>query len=202
MILIEKEQIHGFITPIDFEKVFDSIEWPFLFNCLKSFNFGNSFVSWIKTIYTNIKSCVGNNGYYSESFTISRSVRQGCPISALLFILVAEILAICIRQNNDIKGITLCNTTFKIAQLADDTTLFLSNLESVSNSIALFKFFSDFSGLRLNLDKTEIIPIGKNVGKNITLPQNLKKLRCKTSVFKTLGIWFSNKENEKNIFEL
>ena len=50
MILTEKEQIHGFITLIDFEKAFDSIEWPFLFNCLKSFNFGNSFVSWIKTI--------------------------------------------------------------------------------------------------------------------------------------------------------
>ena len=87
---------------------------------------------------------------------------------------MAEILAICIRQNIDIQGITLCNTTFKIVQLADDTTLFLSKLESVSNSIALFKFFSDFSGLRLNLDKTEIIAIGKNVDKNITLPQNLK----------------------------
>ena len=131
-------------------------------------------MSWIKTLYTNIKSCVDNNSHYSESFKISRSVRQGCPISGLLFILVAEILAICIRQNNDIQGITLCNTTFKIAQLTYDITLFLSNLEYVSNSIALFKFFSDFLGLRLNLDKTEIIPIGKNVVKNITLPQNLK----------------------------
>ena len=55
MILTEKEQIPGFITLIDFEKAFDSIEWPFLFNCLKSFNFGNNFVSWIKTLYTKIK---------------------------------------------------------------------------------------------------------------------------------------------------
>ena len=86
MILTEKEQIPGFITLIYFEKAFDSIEWPFLLNCLNSFNFGINFMSWIKTLYTNIKSCVGNNGYYSESFKIPRSVRQGCPIPALLFI--------------------------------------------------------------------------------------------------------------------
>ena len=54
------------------------------------------------------------NGYYYESLPISRSVRPGCPISALLFILVAEILVICIRQNNDNQGIILCNTTYKL----------------------------------------------------------------------------------------
>ena len=115
-------------------------------------------------------------------------MRQDCPISALLFILVVEILAICIRQNNDIQGITLCNTAFKIAQLAT---------WNLSANIALFKFFSDFSGLRLNLDKTEIIPISKNVGKNIILPQDLTKLRYKTSVFKTLGIWFRTRKAKK-----
>ena len=38
----------GFITLIDFEKEFDSIEWNFLFKCLKIYNFGDSFVDWIK----------------------------------------------------------------------------------------------------------------------------------------------------------
>ena len=139
MLLTEKEQIPGFVLLIDFEKAFDSIEWPFLFNCLQKFNFGENFISWIKILYQNIKSCVGNNGYYSEAFDISRSVRQGCPISALLFILVAEILAISIRDNKDIQGIAINNATYKIAQLADDTTLFLSNLQSVSESVSLFK---------------------------------------------------------------
>ena len=108
---------------------------------------------------------MGNNGYYSEMFEISRSIRQGCPLSALLFILVADILAISIRETKKIKGIKFQNYEFKIAQLADDTTLFLQDLRSVSESISLFNDFTTISGLRLNLEKTEIIPIGFNLQK-------------------------------------
>ena len=124
MFLTDKHKINGFITLIDFEKAFDSIEWTFLFKCLKAFNFGDSFLDWIKILYTDIKSCVTNNGYYSECFNLSRSIRQGCPISALLFILVAEILAISIRTNKNIHGLqfnTKTNRTYTIVQLADDT---------------------------------------------------------------------------------
>ena len=99
---------------------------------------------------------MGNNGYYSEMFEISRSIRQGCPLSALLFILVAEILAISIRETKKIKGIKFQTYEFKITQLSDDTTLFLQDLRSVSESISLFNDFTNISGLRLNLEKTEI----------------------------------------------
>ena len=197
MVLAENEHKSGFITLIDFEKAFDSIEWPFLFKCLKNFNFGDYFISWIRILYTNIKSCVGNNGYYSDKFDVLRSVRQGCPISALLFILVAEILAINVRENDEIRGITYNNRSFQITQLADDTTLFLADLESVVISISLFQTFVSVSGLTLNLDKSEIIPLGENVHKNIKLPQELKKLRYNNGAFKTLGIWFTNKKREK-----
>ena len=84
-------QLDAIIAQIDFEKAFDSIEWPFLMEALKKYNFGEEFISWISLLYTDIQSCVGNNGYYSKFFTLSRYIRQGCPISVLLFILVAEI---------------------------------------------------------------------------------------------------------------
>ena len=83
---------------------------------------------WITLLYTDIKSCVGNNGYFSTTKkSLSRSIRQGCPISALLFILVAEIIAISIRNNPEIKGITINGIEYKIVSLmADDTTLFFA----------------------------------------------------------------------------
>ena len=108
----------GFITLIDFEKAFDSVEWPFL---LKTFKFGNNFIHWITILYTKIQSCISNNGYFSE---LGRGIRQGCPISALLFILLAEVMAIHIRNNGKIKGINVGKQIYKISQLADDTTLF------------------------------------------------------------------------------
>ena len=94
MLLTKEQNIPEFITLIHFEKAFNSIEWPFLFKCLEQFNIGPVFTSWIRILYTNIKSCVGNNGYYSEMFEIFRSIRQGCPHLALLIVLVAEFLAV------------------------------------------------------------------------------------------------------------
>ena len=64
-----------------------------MFDTLKSYNFGDHFIPWIKNIYTDITACAGNNGNYSKYFKLSRSIRQGCPISALLFLLVVEKLA-------------------------------------------------------------------------------------------------------------
>ena len=112
------------IAMLDFEKAFDSVKWSFLYQCLKVFNFRNSFISWVKTIYTDIESCVTNNGFSSNFFKLIRRIRQDCRLSALLFIIVAEGLAINLRCNHSIHGIVIENNDFKICQLADDTMLF------------------------------------------------------------------------------
>ena len=150
----------GFITLIDFEKAFDSVEWPFLLKTLKAFNFGNNFIHWITILYTKIQSCISNNGYFSEYFELGRGIKQGCPISALLFILVAEVLAIHIQNNGKIKGINVGKQIYKICQLADDTTLFLEDIESLRETILQLQKFQNCSGLKINLDKTEVIPVG------------------------------------------
>ena len=58
------------MVAIDFEKAFDSLSWNFLSNALRSFNFGDSFINWISVFYTNISSCVTNNGFSSPMFNI------------------------------------------------------------------------------------------------------------------------------------
>ena len=190
------EQLEAYIAQIDFEKAFDSIEWPFLLKTMKLFNFGDDFIKWIKILYTDIQACVGNNGTYSPYFKLTRSIRQGCPISALLFLLVAEIIAIDIRNDSEIKGIKLDNTEFKISMMADDTTLSLIDIKSVEIAIRKFMKFEKYSGLKLNLGKTILIPIGKCSGKDIKLPDYIKKITVKNGAFKALGIWFSENENE------
>ena len=192
----DENEIEAILAQIDFEKAFDSIEWPFLLETLKSFNFGNEFITWVKILYTDISSCVGNNGYYSKYFKLTRSIRQGCPISALLFILVAEIIAIRTRTDPKIKGININNTVVKISLMADDTTLFISDIPSLVQAISNFNKFSLCSGLKLNMDKTEIIPLGKLKGKIITLPHAINRIKINNGPFKALGIWYSHMENE------
>ena len=87
--------------------------------------------------------CVGNNGHYSEYFKLSRFIIQGCPISALLFILVVEFLAIRIRNDDTIKGICINETEYKVSMMADDTTLILKDLYSLEKSIQILLWTSN-----------------------------------------------------------
>ena len=157
-------------------------------------------VTWIKILYTDISSCVGSNGFYSGYFNLTIGIRQGCPISALLFLIVAEIIAIRLRENNNIKGLIVNGSIFKIKLLADDTSLILKDMKSVELAIREFEYFGKFSGLQINLDKTEIIPIGSNSSKHIAVPDSLSMINIKIGPFKTLGIWFS--KNPKDMVTL
>ena len=101
------ENISGLMIFIDFHKAFDSLEWDYLCKCLEAFNFGEDFIGWVKTFYKDIESCVQNNGFFSDHFKLERGVTQGDPLSPYLFVLAMETLAIAIRQNSGIEGITI-----------------------------------------------------------------------------------------------
>ena len=181
---------------IDFEKAFDKLNWIFLQKALAKFGFGNYFREWIQIIYTDIESCVINNGTTSKYFKIKTGVRQGCPLSALLFLIAVETLAIALRNDKNIKGVKVGNKIFKITQLADDTTLFLSDINSLKLSLKLLTNFKNISGLKLNESKTEILQIGVPLTSNYSL----LKLKWKKEKVYALGTWFY-KDLQKSITE-
>ena len=95
----EEDNIEGAVVFLDFQKAFDTVNHNFLHATLEKINFGNSFIKWVRTIYSKAESCLSNNGWTSKPFVIQRGIRQGCPLSALLFLLVVEILGNQIRKN-------------------------------------------------------------------------------------------------------
>lgn len=70
-------------------------------------------MKWANIIYTNPIFKMKNNGWLSKTCTMTRGIRQGCPLSALLYLFVAEILAIKINSNQNIKGIAINNNEIK-----------------------------------------------------------------------------------------
>ena len=138
----DTEQIPGLLLFVDFEKAFDSVEWSFIEKALKYYNFGSSSIAWIKLFYTDISSCIQNNGWASEFFTLGRGARQGCPLSPYLFILCAEILGSAVRNDKEVHGIMISGSECKISQYADDTTMILDGSQSsFSRTLYLFDSF-------------------------------------------------------------
>ena len=79
------------------------MEGPFFFKVLEIFNFGHQFITWIKLLYKNPSTIIKNNDWLSDRVTLERGSRQGCPVSALLFILIVEILAVKLKKNIMVK---------------------------------------------------------------------------------------------------
>ena len=71
--------LHGLLLLVDFEKTFDTLEWSFIEISLHFHGLGPSLVAWFRVFYSNMESCVINNGWCSNFFKLERGVRQGCP---------------------------------------------------------------------------------------------------------------------------
>ena len=154
------QSIPGILLQLDFCKAFDTIEWSFIHKVIALLNFGGSIQRWISTFYSNSESAVLNNGFCTNYFKLSRGVRQGCPLSPYLFIVAVEILACKIRQDREIKGISIFHKEFKLSQFADDTTLLCRDCNSVNRAITVMDTFGGVSGLKLNPSKTKALWLG------------------------------------------
>ena len=188
---VNHKQLSAAVISLDQEKAFDRVNHGFLQRVLAQFNFGPGFRRWVNIVYTDISSQVINNGWLSASFKLERGVRQGCPLSPLLYCLVAETLGQAIRRDNRIEGIQIPgsgNKQSKVSQYADDTTLILANEFSVNKAFHIIHVFEQGSGSRLNTQKTEGLWIGTSAGRS-TGPVNITWV---TDKLKILGVYFGN----------
>ena len=127
-------------------------------------------------LYKDINSSVIINQKTTNSFEIKRGIRQGCPVSPFLFLLVTELLALSVIRDLEFKGIHIFDREIK---LADDTILFMQDKDQLSCALTLVEQFSSASGLKLNISKCEILPLHEcddNVMKNIPVKHTIKYL--------------------------
>ena len=141
------------LVNFDQKKAFDRVSHRYMFRTLQAFGFGPSFISWVKLLYTNVFSSVLVNGFVTAPFSVTRSVRQGCGLSPLLYVLCIEPLAHSFRMNPRIRGLSLpgCNQTLKVTQYADDTTCVIADVPSLKAILEVFA-----AGLGCGLELGEV----------------------------------------------
>ena len=148
----------GIVLSIDFNKAFDRVEHYFLFRVLEKFNFGERIINWLRLMYSTATARVKCNGVLTDSFPLQRSVRQGCPMSSILYSLVVEPLSKMIKSDNLIRGIALPGgNTCVIQQFADDTTITVQDMSSITRTIELIHLYGKASGSVINMTKSEIM---------------------------------------------
>jgi hypothetical protein len=100
---------------------------------MEKMGIGTDFISKFKQLYNNIFSQVLVNGFLTTAFSVTRSVRQGCSLSPLLFVIAIEPLLNLIRQSLIFKERVVC--------YADDTTVLVQNEASVKEFLACQNFW-------------------------------------------------------------
>lgn len=134
-------EYNSFILFLDFYEALDSVEHKFIFKSVEKFGFGEYFCKAVRT-----------------RFCLSRGIRQGCPLSPYLLLLVSQIFASYI-SNSGLQVISIADKQILIGQLADDTTLFLQDAKQVPLALRYIQQFSKASGLFLNFSKCELTSI-------------------------------------------
>ena len=142
----------GAILSLDFQKAVDSLEWPFMMKTLNKFGFGRYFQTWKEILYKDPKLVVKNNGWLSKTIEMKCGIRQGCSLSALLFIIASEILTLKLKSCKEIQGIKFNNFECLVCQYADDTTLVLGSVQFIKESGKIMKECAIVSGLKLNIE--------------------------------------------------
>ena len=190
----------GVLLSLDQEKAFDRVNHNYLMSVLRFYGFDNNFVKWIEILYNDISSSVVVNGHISDPFNVRRSVRQGCPLSPLLYILSLEPVLNQIRKDPNIYGCSIPGKMMnppKLTAFADDCKFVVKSDDSVGKIIKHFDNYSKFSGSKLSQNKSEVMYLGRWRDK-LSSPQKIKVVRKMTIFGIVFGIDTEN-ENWKSV---
>ena len=177
--MLDETDGEGIIVAADWEKAFDRVSWDFLHAAAEALGFGPKVRGWFRTMYNDNAPPVRRvrvNGVHSDAFHIRSGVPQGCPVSPLIFLLVAEALtrAILDEPSSKLRGIDIGGSEVRITQFADDTQLVLAGYKYLRTVWNILLEYEEVSGMRANVNKFEGIRCGRLKRKPVPIVSELR----------------------------
>uniref|UniRef100_A0A2N9GE37 Reverse transcriptase domain-containing protein n=1 Tax=Fagus sylvatica TaxID=28930 RepID=A0A2N9GE37_FAGSY len=165
-----KQGAPGVICKLDVEKAYDRVNWEFLLYLLQRCGFPLCWRKWIWFCISTVRFSILINGCPSGFFPSSRGLRQGDPLSPLLFVIVMEALSRLMDrtvQGRLLSGFTMGSSVEREVMVshllfADDTLIFCdADPSKIEHLGCVLTWFEAISGLKINLGKSEMVPVGE-----------------------------------------
>ena len=114
---------------------------------LRALGFSPNFLQSVEMLFGDVNACITINSSQSEAFGLFCSIRQGCPLALVLYVLVVEgsgYLLAHFVSSSLVRGISLpdCSSQFVIDHFVDDS--FLNLLEDEENIINALQCLDTF----------------------------------------------------------
>ena len=136
------------------EKAFDKIQHPLVIKTLQKMGIEGAYLNIVKAMYDNPTANIILNGEKLKAFPLRSGIRQGCPLSPLLFNIVLEVLATAIREEKEIKGIHI-EKEVKLSVFTNDMILYIENPKhSIRKLLELISEFSKVAGHKIFTQKS------------------------------------------------
>ena len=162
--IIDLADIHktnGLIIFLDQEKAFDRVNHQFLNKCLATIGMSPQSVEIIMNLYKNAYSIPYINGEPTEEIECQKGTRQGDPLSGIIYICIMEAMIAFLEADPDLEQFEIEEVLITLLLLfADDTEVFLKNIGMIKVLMKRMDEFGKATNAKINVDKTEIIPLG------------------------------------------
>ncbi|RVW38193.1 LINE-1 reverse transcriptase-like [Vitis vinifera] len=165
-----KSNEEGVLCKLDIEKAYDHVNWKFLIAVLRKMGFGEKLINRIEWCISTVKFFVLINGSPSDFFQSSRGLRQGDLLSPYLFVIAMEVFSCLLRRAISggylfgwrVRGKSGERILILHLLFADDTLVFCEASQDQMTYLSwLLMWFQACSSLRINLEKSELIPVGR-----------------------------------------
>jgi hypothetical protein len=174
----ERSLQHGkdiFVCFVDYEKAFDRVNWSKLMKILERIGVDEKDRQLIRHLYLSQSVVVRVNGGNSEPGLLGRGVRQGCPLSPLLFNIYIQQMIMETMENVE-DGVKVGGQLVNAIRFADDQAMVASTNAGLQRIMDSLNRTSGEYGMRINIKKTKMMRISREEGKSMNITINGNKL--------------------------
>jgi exonuclease III len=153
--------VSGALLFFDFQKAYDRLDREFLFSTMAKKGFGPNFINFVRLLNLGASAVVMVNRHFTDVISLDGGVRQGCPLSPLLFAIATEPLRAALHSRPT-PGLRISGLELRATLYADDLTGFVGSQSSFEQCTECVDDFCKAACMEVNVVKSRALCFGSS----------------------------------------